>query len=725
MTFAQYFRTSSYCLIASGFIALLSSGSVDRASVALFGAAFMGSLFLDTARIRRSIPNWALNCLGIVYLPFCVLDYRYLSHSVILALIHLLFFTAAVKLLTLSKDRDYLLLYFISLAQLLAASILTVTMLFAVCFVAFLFSSISTLIAFEMRRTNARIQKEVKIQPVFVPEKLRGTGMELFSPFPAGLLATMVLGITVLILLVAVPIFFVLPRVTFGLYKHPSGSMQFTSGFSERVELGQIGNIKQSDAVVMRVKMDRSRSELPANLKWRGLAFDYYDGRAWKRTNAIHGTIPAQGWHYKLENSTQGTNWINQTFFLEALSTDVIFATHKALAVSRDIGPLFRDDAENLYAPRPRHKKLRYSVISDPIRPNPANISDLRPIPPEILKIYMQVPPEDPRIEKLAKKVTVAAKDRYAKALALEQYLRTNYGYSLALRGTPNSPDPLAMFLFDVRSGHCEYFASAMTIMLRQLGIPARLVNGFRTGEYNTLGNSWTVRQYHAHSWVEAYFPPYGWIEFDPTPTETRPRKTGLLLALSNLADAIDLWWWDGVVNYDLPKQSLMLDLMRGKTENLFRNVKALMDIIKARMRHQWRLFSLPGIASSMTQRWVICFLFIAAAALLFMSPVRKRIVHWVRRTVHREDARIVASSFFMEALALLEAAGMRHVRGQTPMEFAQSIGRHPAGKPFQSLTRMYNAARFGPPDTPFQRSDAEALLHALRDALKIQRWEN
>jgi transglutaminase-like putative cysteine protease len=719
MTFAQYFKLSSYCLIASGFIALSSTGSVDRTSIVLFGAAFVCSLFLDATRVRRSIPDWALNCLGIAYLPFCVVDYRYLSHSFMLALIHLLFFTAAVKLLTLSKDRDYLLLYFISLAKLLAASILTVNIVFAVCFVAFLLSGISTLIVFEMRRTNARIQKEVRIQPVFIPEKLRGTGMELFSPFPAGLLAMMALGIAVLILIVAVPIFFILPRVTLGLYTRPSGRMQFTSGFSERVELGQIGNIQQSDAVVMRVKTDRNLSELPANLKWRGLAFDYYDGRTWKRTHQIHGTIPAQGWHYKLENSTLGTNWINQTFFLEALSTDVIFAAHKALAVSRDVGPLFRDNAENLYAPRPPNRKLRYSVVSDPIRPDPANISDLRPIPPEILKTYTQIPPEDPRIEELAKKVTSAAKDRYAKAVALEKYLSATYGYSLVLRGSPNSGDPLAMFLFDVLSGHCEYFASAMTIMLRQLGIPARLVNGFRRGEYNRLGNSWTVRQYHAHSWVEAYFPPYGWIEFDPTPADTGQRKTGILLAISNLADAIDLWWWDGVVNYDFPRQSETLSLMRAKMESLFQNIRAFMDVIKARVRDQWHSFSLPGIASSMIQNWVICFAFIAAASLLFVRPIRRRMLLWVQRAVYRDDPQKAASIFYMEALALLGADGMRHMRGQTPMEFAQSIGSHPAGKPFLSLTRIYYAVRFGPPGVPFQRSEAYALLRSLRAVLE------
>jgi protein-glutamine gamma-glutamyltransferase len=719
MTFARCFKISSHCLIAAGFIAIASTGAIDRAPVILFTAVFISSWFLDTGRVRRLIPTWVFNSLGILYLPFCLMDYLLLSGSFMYAIFHLLFFTAAVKLLTLSKDRDYILLYLISFAELLAASTLTVNIVFAACFLLFLFSGISTLILFEMHRTNARIQKKFNVQPLVVPRQLRGTGMELFAPFPAGLLLTTVIGITAMILVVSIPIFFLLPRVTVGLYQRPSGSMQLTSGFSERVELGQIGNIKQSDVVVMRVKTDRDRSALPANLKWRGLAYDYYDGRAWKRTHPIRGTIPVQSWHYKLENTTQGTDWINQTFFLEALSTDVIFATHKALAVSRDVGLLLRDESENLYAPRPSYRKLRYSVVSDPIRPDPANISDLRPIPQEILNTYTQVPPEDPRIEELAKQATGKAKDKYAKALALEQYLRTNYAYSLRLRGNPNSNDPLAMFLFETRSGHCEYFASAMAIMLRQLGIPARLVNGFQIGEYNRIGDNWTVRQYDAHSWVEAYFPPYGWIEFDPTPPQPEHPKAGFLLTMHNLADAIDLWWWDGIVNYDFAKQSLAINHLRTRADDLLQSVWGLASFLQANFREKMNRVSFPTFASSLIRKWALWVPLVAIAVLLTIRPARRRLAGWWQRARYRQNTKIVATSYYMEALALLGAEGMKRARAQTPMEFALSIGNHPAGEPFLSLTRIYNAARYGPPSIPFQRLDAEAFLGALRKALR------
>jgi len=720
MTFAQFFKASSYCLIASGFIALATTGGMDWTSIILFAAALVGGWFLDTAKFRQSLPPRVLNFLRIAYLPFCVLDYRLLSRSFLLAIFHLLFFTAAVKLLTLSKDRDYLLLYLISLAELLAASTLTVNIAFAVCFLIFLFSGISSLILFEMRRTNARMQNKTRVQPLVVPRQLRGTGLELFSPFPAGLLLAMVAGITALIMVVAVPIFFLLPRVTLGLYRHPYGNTQFTSGFSETVELGQIGNIKQSDVVVMRVKTDRPPSEIPWDLKWRGLAFDYYDGRAWKRTDYRRGTLPIQGWHYKLEDSTQGTNWIHQTFFVEALATNVVFATHKALAVSKDVGLLSRDSADNLFTARPLYKKLRYSVVSDPIRPDPSVLSDLRPIPAEILKTYTQLPPEDPRIAELARQVTKSARDRYTKAQAIERYLRTHYSYSLVLRGTPNSPDPLAMFLFETRSGHCEYFASAMTIMLRQLGIPARLVNGFRMGEYNRIGNDWTVREYNAHSWVEAYFPPYGWIEFDPTPPDPGRPRSSLIAMAHNLADAIDLWWWEGVVNYDLSQQSRMVSNLRAKIEALQRATKALASFVQERFRSGIGVVRSQGIASALLRKWTL-FLPLAFGVTFLLTNrwVRRRLSGTFRWAIYRGSTKRAVVSFYLEALSLFRNEGIRRGRGQTPMEFAESLGEHPAAAPFMSLTRLYNAVRFGPPGDPFRLSEAEALLKALRSSLK------
>ena len=704
MNFARYFKISSYCLIGAGFVSVAATRLIHPVWIILFAAIFVASWRMDTVRLRQRIPSWILNCIALAYVPFFVWDARLLSRSFVIAAIHLLIFAASIKLLTLSKDRDYLQLYLISLAEILAASTLTVNMVFGICLLAFIASGTSTLVLFEMRRSNAKMQGAAKVQPFVRSKGIQGTDLELFSPFPAGLFFLSTVGMTLLILAAAVPLFLLLPRISTGFYRRPSGNTQFVSGFSDRVELGRIGTIRQSSAVVMRVQTATPPSETPENLKWRGLSFDYFDGRSWKNTEQHRVTVSTQGRYYKLENSAQGTNWLNQTFFVEALSTNVIFAASRVLAVSLDVGHLERDPAGNLYTDSHILKKLRYAAISDAIRPNPGNISDLIPIPQEILTRYLQLPPEDSRVLDLAKRVTRTSKDRYSKAMALERYLRSNYRYSLLLRGTPNSKDPLAMFLFDVRAGHCEYFASSMTIMLRQLGIPARLVNGFRTGEYNSIGNNWTVRQHHAHSWVEAYFPPYGWIEFDPTPTDPGQPKTGFVRLLSDLTDAIDLWWWEGVLNYDSSKQYRVLSVTYAALDKCRHSVESFFVHAYEKGRVSISIDQTRSIASAFGKGWLVCAVLIPLAVLMLIRRWRRRISGLIRRVWHHDDPKTVAASFFAEALDLLGDRGFKLDRSQTALEFALSLQGKPPGDPFLALTQMYYAIRFGPPDLPFNR---------------------
>src|SRR2546425_282770 len=137
----------------------------------------------------------------------------------------------------------------------------------------------------------------------------------------------------------------------------------------------------------------------------------------------------------------------------------------------------------------------------------------------EILSTYLQLPEGlDERIPGFAREITKNSPTPFDKALYIESYLRTRYAYTLNLTGKPGQ-DPLAHFLFETRAGHCEYFASAMAIMARTIGIPSREVNGFLPGEYNDLAGDYIVRASDAHSWVEVYFPGNGWQVFDPTPS--------------------------------------------------------------------------------------------------------------------------------------------------------------------------------------------------------------
>ena len=146
----------------------------------------------------------------------------------------------------------------------------------------------------------------------------------------------------------------------------------------------------------------------------------------------------------------------------------------------------------------------------------PKNFGDIFP------KRFLQLPDLHPEIIQLANDVVGDAPSSSKKAERILKRLRNNYGYSLDLVNETGQTG-LYEFLFRRREGHCEYFATAMVVLLRVNGIPSRMVNGFAGGEWNDLGNYLIVRQKHAHSWVEAYLPGQGWMVFDPTPPDPAP----------------------------------------------------------------------------------------------------------------------------------------------------------------------------------------------------------
>ncbi len=718
MSFARYFKISSNCLIASGFVALVLTGSVGTFWAFLYGSALVASWIIDTASLKRKLPARALDAVILAYLPICFVDYRQ-SHSLVLTAVHFVMFVATIKLLTLDSDADHAYLYFISFAQLLAASALTIDITFALSFLAFLISGVSTLTLHEMRRSNTRALKQGAIEPIVAPRNLRGGGFELFSSFSAPTMFGLTLAMGTLLLVLALPLFLLLPRLATGAYGRPPGTTRLVSGFSDRVELGTIGTIKESDAVVMRVMPDVSAGPIPLSLKWRGISLDYYDGRAWRRSKLARRRLTnEEKGFYRIERSMRGTQLQEFTFFLEALSTDVVFAPHQVLAVSNELDLLQQDAAGSLFTYGHPLNKIRYRAQSDITPPDPSLVWAAQgEIPNELEAAYLQLPKLDPRTAELAAQITHSLGNPFDKAQALESYLKANFQYSLELRGRPGHQDPLAMFLFEVKRGHCEYFATAMTIMLRQIGIPARLVNGFRIGQYNKFSNAFTVRQYDAHSWVEAYLKPYGWVEFDPTPPDPEHHRDAFSLMLMDLIDSVNLWWWEGVVNYDVWKQFRLigavqrgLSTMRNRIDRL---AEAALDQAKGTLER----------AEAIPIRVVLVSVLAVLALGAALMAARQFSLGWwfrlrMRVTGRRKPARITAARYYQEALDILRARGIVRNPGQTPLEFAMSLTAHPAYPAMASLTGIYYRARFGPPGMAFDFAQAQLRLSALRAAL-------
>jgi len=140
--------------------------------------------------------------------------------------------------------------------------------------------------------------------------------------------------------------------------------------------------------------------------------------------------------------------------------------------------------------------------------------------PEAIQKRYLQLPDLTPRVRQLAESLTKNEPSEYDKAKAIETYLRKTYPYDLNIPAPPEDQDVADYFLFDLRRGYCDYYATAMVVLARASGLPARFVSGYSSGSYDAPNAQYVVRELNAHSWAEIYFPEIGWIEFEPTASQ-------------------------------------------------------------------------------------------------------------------------------------------------------------------------------------------------------------
>jgi hypothetical protein len=311
--------------------------------------------------------------------------------------------------------------------------------------------------------------------------------------------------------------------------------------------------------------------------------------------------------------------------------------------------------------------------------------------------------------------VTSSSKNEYDKASAIRDYLIAHYSYTLDLSGS-HGADPLANFLFVRRAGHCEYFASAMTVMLRSVGVPARYVTGFLPGEYNDLGRDYIIRQSDAHSWVEVYFPGYGWVTFDPTPSGNESRS-GLLSRIGLYWDWLQLTWGEWIINYDFSHQLAL-------GQNLHKSSRSWSDRAREIYRQKeeatmQRLLALDrrAEASPYLLPDVLIFLLLIFFAMRGRSIIRYAVARWALRA--RRGGNLTASLAaleYSEMLRMLEARGWKKSLSQTPLEFAAAI---PAdlSAPILQLTQIYQAARFGSHPAPIERMSS--LLRLIKNALR------
>jgi protein-glutamine gamma-glutamyltransferase len=263
-------------------------------------------------------------------------------------------------------------------------------------------------------------------------------------------------------------------------------------------------------------------------------------------------------------------------------------------------------------------------------------------------------------------------------------------------------PDPLAHFLFDRRKGHCEYFASAMAVMLRQLGIPARVVTGFQSGTYNPITGWHVIRTSDAHSWVEAYLDRRGWTTFDPTPPDPRPAAAGIWSRLAMLVDAADTFWREWVLEYDKERQVNIIN----ETGHTF-SFGSLLQL-------QAALRGAGDRAATAAQDYGLNIVLTITGVASILIVVPRLRGHFAARRQQRRLARGEVSAhdatlLYNRALSALRKRGFEKPPWLTPAEFAAVLPASNESVLLDDLTSAYHELRYGG-----RREAASRMLNLL-----------
>ncbi len=687
----RYFEVALYLLVFTGFGTLAATGGLGTVTVLLVSTALLFRGYLLATRRRLLIPERWTTVLTITYAAFYLADYFLISGAFLSATVHLVLFVMVVRLFSAQRDRDHYFLSVIAFLMVLAAAVLTVNSIFLLAFAVFMLMAVATFILMEMRRAAAKATIAAKDSP-----DNRAYRKMAFS------LAAVAPGIVLCILLGAAGIFFLLPRVSAGYLNAYAPGGDLSTGFSDSVELGRIGQIQQSNSLVMHIQIDGDPHGA-FDLKWRGIALNVFDGRTWSNPHQLYrprmqdGSFVVIAPHPKSEvlRTPGPSRMIHYKVLMEPVGTNVFFLAAMANTLAGNYRSIAIDDGGAVLDLDPDRPVSSYEATSNLARPEPGQLREaFVSYPPEVQSNDLQLPRLDPRIPLLAQQITAQADNNYDRAVAIERYLQTHFGYTLQLSRTVPR-DPLAEFLFERKQGHCEYFASSMAIMLRTLRIPSRVVNGFRTGEFNDLTSQYLIRASDAHSWVEAYFPGYGWVGFDPTPAGASESSTGWR-RFRLYADALASFWREWIINYDLGHQEhLAFSTTHGGRE-LLQNVQAW-----ARRKYQALLHSAQRAQDTLGRspaRWSVTGILVAVLLLLGANATRLwRAVRRFRLAARPEKSpRLAATIWYERMTRRLARQGWRKSAGQTPGEFVVSIDDPAIRKRVEEFTRRYESARFG-----------------------------
>gem|GEM_PF-2028949 len=636
------------------------------------------------------IPARTNNLLLPFILLFTILDYLFISESFLLSAVHLLLLIQAVKLVSENTEREYKLFYFVSLVNLCVAAVLTQELIFGAIFVIYMVTITAALIVFNllMQAKKSNIPTTPSLPPSFF--------------FGICSMSTVTLGLTVLL-------FLFVPRVGFRLFRTALNPESIT-GISDTVDLTESTDIFEDETQVAQIKFYGYNEPTDYLVYLRcAVLIHYEEGKWWRASPELlfsdateedmiqfhekrlicHRQIENQRFvfHPPQETVSFSPNWrarLGVQMFLNPTTDPFFPVIGEPLRIeffSRESpSQLLVSRMGTFYYPTLRRETCGCDILTTVIRKdapletcfNHHRIGGFD---------YTQLEPDSryfprERIRELTERIVRDANARtpYEAACTVSNYLRANYTYTTSPRRYNTKIDPVCEFLFETKKGHCEYFASALAVMLRSIGIGARVVNGYRGGEWNSYGKFYTIRRKNAHCWVEIYLDNdpnpnngslVGWTTLDPTPPYTQPKK-GAFSFLSDFISHLKIRWLNYVIFYDASKwHETVSGIARQGTNAIYE------------ASEWWRSFTnfFKRISSGIGFP-IIAFIIISLGILLILRHTYKKTISQEDKTKLKPKPSSPAILFYKKMLALAERRGLIRLPSMTPYELIHPLTR-------------------------------------------------
>jgi transglutaminase-like putative cysteine protease len=670
---------ASATLAVTGQVAPLALG------VALLSIA-LGAWLRESPHPTQRNP-WLLN-LALGGIAALAVTLWFQGALAIVAFAHFAVLTQALQLLDARPRRSEFLLVALALFQVVLAANLTDSLLFPPLLVVFSMAAVWTLMVHTLRAEAIEAGEAAAVRGV-VTRQLLG----------------MTCAASLLTVVLALAIFPLLPRVRAGAFLAGGfGGSLGVSGFSDRVELGDLGRIRLDPQVALRVDTLEGEEPGPEDAYWRGLAFDHFDGRRWSVTPPERSAIPGTAELGILLASERRGPRLEQRIVREPVTSGVLFSAGRALRLQGSFGRVERDANGAFYAFASAPERIAYTLTSAPELVPEATLRRDRALPPRGAgERFAQLPELSPSVAELAASIVAGLETDAERARALERHLRKVGRYT----DTPpahgqDGASPIESFLLERTEGHCEYFASSMVVLARAVGLPARLVNGFAGGERNAIAGFVEVRQADAHTWVEVHYEKAGWVRYDPTPPDLRLAGASALSARDRLAalqSALEFWWFRNVIDYD-----------RGRQMAALRGVWLAWHAWRGQREQPAEAAPGPGRDGTGVP---LCALGYAALGLGAVAALALA----SRAARGRRHSPIPA--YYRTALRLVARHGPRRGAAATARQHAAAVARtlEPAAAgAFARVTELYLAERFG---GRAAAGEAAAALGELRDILR------